>query len=388
VKTHRLLLALGAAALVATGGACDRHDGIRTYNAPKDPQAAPAVVAGAGAPGEAEGGSEIHFSAPPDWKPLGRTGMSVATYRVADNPPLDLTVTPLPPMAGELLPNVNRWRGQLGLPPTNEAEVSKDVKPVLVGGQDANIVDLTGPNPAPDGKPQQRMLAGIVPLGGRVWFFKLSGAAERVGPQKGAFEALVKSAHMEAAGDAAHAQADHAGLPLENSGALPPGHPAVGGEQPGAAGQPAAAGEKVQIEGITSYTLPAGWQVDTRPRAMRAATIVVGEGGDLAVTRLGANFGDKLANVNRWRAQAGLGPVTDPAEAGGQEVGLAQGPATMYDFAGPESAGPGRKRLLVAVVQFPKAESVWFFRLLGPFDVVAKNKPAFEAFVRSLKFAE
>jgi hypothetical protein len=121
---------------------------------------------------------------------------------------------------------------------------------------------------------------------------------------------------------------------------------------------------------------------------MRAATIIVGAGGDLAVTRLGANFGDKLANVNRWRAQAGLGPVTDPAEAGGQEVGLAQGPATIYDFAGPESAGAARKRLLVAVVQFPKSESVWFFRLLGPHDVVAKNKPAFEAFVRSLKFAE
>jgi hypothetical protein len=304
---------------------------------------------------------------------------------VADNPPLDLTVTPLPLMAGELLPNVNRWRGQLGLPPTNEAEVSKDVTPVKVAGQDANLVDLTGPDPGSEGKPQQRMLAAIVPLGGRVWFFKLSGAAERVGPQKQAFEMLVKSAHLEAGGDAAHAQADHAGLPLENQGALPAGHPPVGepAGQPGAAG-----GEKGTIEGIASYTLPAGWQIDSRPRPMRAATITVGEGGDLAVTRLGANFGDKLANVNRWRAQAGLGPVTDPAQAGGQEVDLAQGPATIYDFAGPEAAGAARKRLLVAVVQFPKSQSVWFFRLLGPHDVVAKNKPAFEQFVRSLKFAE
>jgi len=387
VKTNRILFAVGAAALAAAGGACDRQDGVRTYSAPKDPQAAPTVMAGAGAPsGEAEGAAEIHFTAPPDWKPLGRTGMSVATYRVADNPALDLTVTPLPATAGELLPNVNRWRGQLGLPPTSEAEVSKDATPVKVAGQDADLVDLTGPNPAPDGKPQQRMLAAIVPMGGRVWFFKLSGAADRVGPQKGAFETLVKAAHMEAEGDAAHAQADHAGLPLANPGGLPPGHPAVG--EP-AGGQPAAGGgEKATIEGITSYTLPAGWRIDPRPRVMRAATIVVGEGGDLAITRLGANFGDKLANVNRWRAQAGLGPVTDAAEAGGQEISLAQGPAVVYDFAGPESAGPARKRLLVAVVQFPKAQSVWFFRLLGPHDEVAKNKPAFEAFVRSLKFAE
>jgi hypothetical protein len=123
---------------------------------------------------------------------------------------------------------------------------------------------------------------------------------------------------------------------------------------------------------------------------MRAATIVVGEGAeaaDLAITRLGTKFGDHLSNINRWRAQAGLGPVKDAGEAAGQEVSTAQGPMTIYDFAGPEGA-EGRKRIVVAVAQFPKAESVWFFRLLGPHDVVAKNKPAFEGFVRSLKFAE
>ena len=80
--------------------------------------------------------------------------------------------------------------------------------------------------------------------------------------------------------------------------------------------------------------------------------------------------------------------MTDAAEAGGQEVALAQGPATIYDFAGPETAGAGRKRLLVGLVQFPKSDSVWFFRLLGSYDVITKNKPAFEAVVRSLKFAE
>ena len=79
-------------------------------------------------------------------------------------------------------------------------------------------------------------------------------------------------------------------------------------------------------------------------------------------------------------------PVKDAGEAAGQEVATAQGPVVIYDFAGPE--GAGRKRLLVAMTQFPKSETVWFFRLLGPHDVVAKNKPAFEGFVRSLKFAE
>jgi hypothetical protein len=379
------MLVLGAAAFVA--GGCERRDAVRTYTAPKDPQSAQVASAGgaAGAPSatSASESGDIHFSAPPEWKALGKTGMSVATYRVAENPPLDVTVTPLPPAAGEVLPNVNRWRGQLGLPATTEADLAKDLTPVKVGGADAQIVDLTGPNPAADGKPQQRMLAAIVPLAGRVWFFKMSGAADRVGPQRGAFEAMVKSAHVDGpGGDAAHAAVppDHAGLPLANPGNVPAG----------GAGQPAAAAEdKPAIEGITAYTLPEGWRVDPKPRAMRAASIIVGDGaevGDLAVTRLGANFGDKLSNINRWRAQAGLGPVKDASEAAGQEIATAQGPMTVYDFAGPE--GAGRKRLLVAVSQLPKAETVWFFRLLGPHDVVAKNKPAFEGFLRSLKFAE
>jgi hypothetical protein len=376
------MLVLAAATAFVVCGGCDRREGVRTYSAPKDPQ--PVQVASAGS-ASAEGAGEVHFSAPPEWKPLGATGMSVATYRVAENPPLDVTVTPLPASAGDVLPNVNRWRKQLGLPDTNETDVAKDLTAVKVGGADAQIVDLTGPDPDPNGKSQQRMLAAIVPLAGKVYFFKMSGAANVVGPQRNAFEAMVKSAHVDRpGGDAAHASPDHAGLPLAKDG-LPAGHPPVGQ----AAGQPAAAGEKPAIEGITSYTLPEGWRVDPNPRAMRAATIVVGEGAevaDLAVTRLGANFGDKLSNINRWRAQAGLPPVKDASEAAGQEVSTAQGPVVIYDFAGPE--GAGRKRLLVGMTQFPKAQTVWFFRLLGPHDVVAKNKPAFEAFVRSLKFAE
>jgi hypothetical protein len=368
------MLVLGTAAAVFAAAGCDRQDAIRTYTAPKDPRPAQASVASS-----ASGGGEVHFSAPPEWKPLGATGMSIATYRIADNPPLDVTVTPLPVSAGEVLPNVNRWRGQLGLPETTEAELSKDVSPIPVAGREAQLVDLTGANPGSEGKPQQRMLAAIVPLAGKVYFFKVSGPADQVGPQKPAFEAMVKSAHVDAPGDAAHAAPDHAGLPLANPADAPAAKPPA---------HAAAADDKPAIEGIASYTLPEGWKVDPRQRPMRAASILVGEGGDLAVTRLGANFGDKLSNINRWRGQAGLPPVKDAAEANGQELSIAQGPVVIYDFPGPETDGGNRKRLLVAMTQFPKAETVWFFRLLGPHDVVAKNKPAFDAFVRSLKFAE
>ncbi|HEY7120296.1 MAG TPA: hypothetical protein VH475_27150 [Tepidisphaeraceae bacterium] len=357
MKTNRLMLLLGVALVL---GGCKREEGIRTYNAPKDPPAGqPTLAAHPGGANPSTGG-EIQWTAPKDWKPLGASGMSYATFQVSENPPIHLTITPLPATAGEVLPNVNRWRGQLGMTPTTEAKLPRDVKSIKVAGQDAQLVDLTSPT-------QQRMLGAIVPGAGKVWFFKLSGPADKIAPQRDTFEEFVKSVQFGAPSQASSAEA---GKPI--------GEP------------PVPAGGNAAIEGIASYTLPEGWQIDPNPRPMRAGTIVVGGGderADLAITRLGANFGDKLSNINRWRAQAGLPPVGDPGAAGGQDVTLAQGPAVIYDFAGPESAGKDRKRLVVAMTQFPGAQDVWFFRLLGPHDLVAKNKPAFEAFVKSLKFA-
>ena len=43
--------------------------------------------------------------------------------------------------------------------------------------------------------------------------------------------------------------------------------------------------------------------------------------------------------------------------------------------------------LLVAVKKGKgDAEETWYFKLLGPVDVVTKNKDAFESFVKSIKF--
>jgi hypothetical protein len=81
-----------------------------------------------------------------------------------------------------------------------------------------------------------------------------------------------------------------------------------------------------------------------------------------------------------------LPPTTDTKAHPPQVVSLAQGPGMILDFAGPDSEGAARKRLLVAVAQFPNSDQVWFFRLLGPHDLVSRSKPAFEGFVQSIKF--
>ena len=47
-------------------------------------------------------------------------------------------------------------------------------------------------------------------------------------------------------------------------------------------------------------------------------------------------------------------------------------------------AGPSGKRILAVVIETPR--QTWFVKMMGPTALVGKQKPAFEALVRSLKF--
>lgn len=104
--------------------------------------------------------ASIHFAdadAPPDWTlPDGWTrmpggGMRFATIEIATAAqPLELSVITLPKpeesdvAADAVLSNVNRWRGQMGLPALKRDELAKETKPMNVGGETATIVSLRG----------------------------------------------------------------------------------------------------------------------------------------------------------------------------------------------------------------------------------------------------
>src|SRR5208283_5637634 len=55
---------------------------------------------------------------------------------------------------------------------------------------------------------------------------------------------------------------------------------------------------------------PADWQ--SKPgSAMRKGSFAVGGGAEVAITAFPGDVGGVLANVNRWRGQAGLAPVDE-----------------------------------------------------------------------------
>ena len=168
-----------------------------------------------------------------------------------------------------------------------------------------------------------------------------------------------------------------AGAPPTGPGTTPPAMPPT---MPPGQGTPAA-GPK--------WDAPAGWEVDP-PKPMREAGYHLGEGAqraDIVITRLNAGgFGMWLANVNRWRAQAGLEPIDEQAAQqlqpktstlGGRE-------AKMYDFVGP--AGANQQRVVVTMIT--DGGTVWFVKMQGAADAVAKSMAAYDTLVQSFKFAQ
>lgn len=61
------------------------------------------------------------------------------------------------------------------------------------------------------------------------------------------------------------------------------------------------------------WAVPEGWAFDETPRQMRIATYMAPTDSgqqEVAVTRFPGRVGGELANINRWRGQMGLAPIT------------------------------------------------------------------------------
>ena len=121
---------------------------------------------------------------PPHWKrETPSSSIVLVSYHIdgAEGEHADLTITSLGGDGGDLLANINRWRGQIGLAPLDSPEPV--TSPLGEGG---TLVDMTGE--------EERILAAVVPVGGSTWFYKLMGHPALVGAETDAFKQFVESA--------------------------------------------------------------------------------------------------------------------------------------------------------------------------------------------------
>ena len=134
------------------------------------------------------------WTVPSGWQEIPPAEFLLAEYAIAgaNGTKADVNVAMLNGEGGGVLPNVNRWRGQLGLPPATEENLPTITSTLEAAGGQATMVDLTGTD-AKTGQ-QARLIGVILPQAGQTWFYKLMGDEQLVGQQKEAFAKFIQSA--------------------------------------------------------------------------------------------------------------------------------------------------------------------------------------------------
>lgn len=324
----------------------------------------------------------LEWKAPTGWQEQPASGMRVGSFSIVKgDQKADVSVIPLAGVWGGELENVNRWRGQVGLAPIDGAKLAESAEKVSIGSQEGTLYDMAGTDPQT--KQPARILAAIMSTEGMAWFFKMLGSDTLVAEQKPAFKEFLKSVTAAPAGSVASA------APAMAQGELPPSHPPVGGAMGGGMQADAAALGMASNPGEKpAWEVPAGWQEQPAGSMRLGSFQVTGDQGakvDISVIKMGANPGGMLANLNRWRGQVGLQPVseadleklTTAREVNGTKIILA-------DMSGKAVESGDQARLLVATV--PRSGSTWFYKMIGNEQLVEQQKPAFIKFVETARY--
>jgi hypothetical protein len=331
---------------------CKRENN-QVYYAPKETPPTQTVAPSEGDNGasmtvpEATVLSTLTWTLPEGWQfsVTGKDGQSA-----------DVSVIPLP-IVGRDLELVNMWRQQVQLPPTSDPDVVKQVEPVAVGTERGRLFDLASEQPM-IGKSRERILVAMVTRGNMSWFFKMTGEESFVVSQKPGLIQFLKS------------------VSFDESAAVPP-HPLI-----------ASGTAEPQNSEKPVWTVPADWQEAPPSEFLLAEFVISGANGakaDVNVAMLNGAGGGVLPNVNRWRGQLGLPPITEdnlPAATSALEV--AGGQATMVDLTGTDTKA-GQKARLIGVI-LPQTGQTWFYKLMGDEQLVGQQTEAFTKFIQSAKY--
>ena len=200
-----LILSTGTLFLVA----CDRSQ-PQSYTIPKeerpattalpaapqtqtDPGPAPAPANMRLLPGMAEAAQaagDLQFQTPAGWQKQTPSGIRKAELSyTGDTGSATITVTVFPGDVGGLLANVNRWRGQAGLPAVTNDDLPSLTTARIISNHRGTYIRLPGET--------QSILGGLLPFHGKTWFFKMTGDTQTVLAQENALLQFLDSIQIE-----------------------------------------------------------------------------------------------------------------------------------------------------------------------------------------------
>jgi hypothetical protein len=203
--------------LVLSAVACKRDREIKEYPVAREtspaPQPSPATDPHAGVPGMtpgapmpgadphagltaeqlaagASGGNPQFTDTPPaHWKKQALSPMRLASYQIqgGDGATVDISFSILRRAPGGTLANINRWRGQLALPPIDEASLAQNSQTIEMPPRKITVVDIEGLAPGADATKDGRLIGAIAEVGNEAWFFKMRGNAALTASEKNHF---------------------------------------------------------------------------------------------------------------------------------------------------------------------------------------------------------
>lgn len=323
---------------------CDR-DKIEVYRAPKD--TLPSLSSDASSLNTR---LKLDWTPPPSWQSQPSTGVRIGSFLIPNpnGPPADVSVILLPGTAGGLLENVNRWRDQIELPPISESDLPSLMQKIDIAGRSALLVELTSLRPIGTPSQSTRILAAILTDQNSSCFFKMMGETSLVSRQRNIFLQFLRSVRIVTP----ESRKEHVTSP--------------------------------------SWKIPKNWE-EQPTRAMRKASFLVRgpnhTQADISITSLSGSAGGVLANVNRWRTQINLPPLTEktlPNQI--RHIPLREQQILWVNMLGTQSLSGKTERVRILAAILPHHHETWFFKITGDDSLVSSQEKTFLDFLKTIRF--
>jgi hypothetical protein len=148
------------------------------------------------------------------------------------------------------------------------------------------------------------------------------------------------------------------------------------------------------MEGAASpavhWTAPADWEKQAASGFRKGSFLVHGEDGkaaDVSVISFPKAAGGLMANVNRWRDQLKLAPITDLAQAG-TSMPVAGREMFFVDLVSDQPISPDGSKSRILGGIFSAGSETWFFKMIGPDALVESQRETFKKFLESVHLEE
>jgi hypothetical protein len=125
---------------------------------------------------------------PDGWTEKPASGMRMASYAIAGTS-IDFYLTSL--AMGDVPSNVNRWRGQVGLPGSSAAEIANEVQSFEVDGHPVGYIEIYNEEGG------QGIIAAIVDLSPKYWYFTAKGSVDELKAKASEIRAFLESIDLD-----------------------------------------------------------------------------------------------------------------------------------------------------------------------------------------------